>query len=233
MDQTALRRMTSWTGAKGGDVTEDVRTGTADRIGRLADELRSHAANGLHYGRDPYDQERYRRIQSIAAELTSMVDTRSTVDLERVFHEDVYGRTPSVAVDGAVFDDEGRLLLAERAGSREWCMPGGAADVGEAPSAGAVREVLEETGLTVRATRLLGVYHNLAWGMPSVVSHAYYLVFECERLGGELTPSHETTDFRWVTEPEAMALTLYRSHVRKVPEAFRLHRSPDAPAAFH
>jgi 8-oxo-dGTP pyrophosphatase MutT (NUDIX family) len=206
---------------------------TATRIGRLADELRSHAANGLLFGQDPYDQERYRRIQAIAAELTAMVDTRSTVELERLFREDVFGRTPAVAVDGAVFDDDGRLLLAERAGSREWCMPGGAADVGEAPSAGAVREVLEETGLTVRATRLLGVYHNLAWGMPSVVSHAYYLVFECERVGGELTPSHETTDFRWATEEEAMALPLYRSHVHKVPEAFRLHRTPGAPAAFH
>jgi 8-oxo-dGTP pyrophosphatase MutT (NUDIX family) len=206
---------------------------TEDRIGLIADELRSHAANGLYYGRDPYDQERYRRIQAIAAELAAMVDTRSTVELERLFREDVFGRTPAVAVDGAVFDDAGRLLLAERSGTREWCIPGGASEVGEAPSAGAVREVLEETGLTVRATRLLGVYHNLAWGMPSVFSHAYYLVFECERLGGELTPSIETTDFRWVTEEEAMALPLYRSHAQKVPEAFRLHRRPDAPTAFH
>jgi ADP-ribose pyrophosphatase YjhB (NUDIX family) len=214
-------------------MAEGTTTSTADRIGLIADELRAHAANGLFYARDPYDQERYRRIQAIAAELASMIDIRSTVDLQRIFREDVYGRTPAVAVDGAVFDEADRLLLVERAGSREWCMPGGAADVGEAPSAGAVREVLEETGLVVRATRLLGVYHNLAWGMPSVVSHAYYLVFECQRLGGELTPSHETTDFRWVTEEEAVALPLYRSHVRKVPEAFRLHRRPDAPTAFH
>jgi hypothetical protein len=69
--------------------------------------------------------------------------------------------------------------------------------------------------------------------MPSVVSHVYYLVFECQRLSGELTPSHETTDFRWATEEEAVALPLHRSHVRKVPEAFRLHRAPDAPTAFH
>jgi ADP-ribose pyrophosphatase YjhB (NUDIX family) len=202
-------------------------------IGRIADELRAHAANGLFYSRDPYDQQRYGRVRELAAELTAMVDTRSTVELERLYRDDIHGRTPAVAVDGAVFDAAGRLLLVERADSRQWCMPGGAADVGESPSAGAVREVLEETGLSVRATRLLGVYDNLTWEMPSVVSYVYYLLFECEVLGGELTPSHETTDFRWVTEEQAAGMTLYRSHVRKVPAAFRLRRCPDAPAEFH
>jgi 8-oxo-dGTP pyrophosphatase MutT (NUDIX family) len=212
---------------------EDARAEAAPRIGRLADELRIHAANGLFYGRDPYDRERYQRVREVAAELTAMIDTRSTVELERLFRDDIYGRTPAVAVDGAVFDADGRLLLVERADSREWCMPGGAADVGESPSAGAVREVREETGLSVRATRLLGVYDNLTWSMPSVVAYVYYLVFECEVVGGQLTPSHETTDFRWVTEEQATAMTLYRSHVHKVPAAFRLHRSPDAPTEFH
>jgi len=95
------------------------------------------------------------------------------------------------------------------------------------------REVREETGLRVRATRLLGVWDNRSWNMPSVVSHIYYLVFECDLLGGELTASLETTDFRWVTEEEAAMLTLYRSHALKVPAAFRLHRAPDQPTEFH
>jgi ADP-ribose pyrophosphatase YjhB (NUDIX family) len=155
------------------------------------------------------------------------------VELERLFREDVTGRTPAVGVDGAVFDSDGRLLLVERAKEREWCMPGGASDFGEAPSAGVEREVREETGLRVRATRLLGVWDNRSWNMPSVVSHIYYLVFECDLLGGELTPSLETTDFRWVTEEEAAMLTLYRSHVRKVPAAFRLHGAPGQPTEFH
>jgi ADP-ribose pyrophosphatase YjhB (NUDIX family) len=219
--------------AEGATMIEDTRAEVSARIGQIADELRAHAANGLFFTKDPYDRDRYQKIQLLSAELMAMVDSRSTVDLERMFREDTHGRTPAVAVDGAVFRADGRLLLAERADSREWCIPGGAVDVGEPPSAAAEREVREETGLTVRAVRLLGLYDNRSWNMPSVLSHAYYLLFECELLDGELTPSSETTDFRWVTEEEAGELTLFRSHVYKVPEAFRLHRAPDAPTAFH
>jgi hypothetical protein len=58
-------------------------------------------------------------------------------------------------------------------------------------------------------------------------------VFECSVVSGELAASNETTDFRWVTEDQAKELTLFRTHVRKVPEAFRLHRQPGAAPAFH
>lgn len=205
----------------------------ASQLALIADELRSIAANGLYYVKDEYDLVRYQRTRELAAWLMNLVDTRSTVEIQRIFHEDTEFRTPTVAVDGAIFDPEGRLLLAQRADAGTWCMPGGAADVGESPSAGAVREVREETGLTVRAVRLIGAFDNRTWGLPSISQHVYYLVFECEVISGELTTSSETTDFRWVTEEEAMVLPLHGAHVRKVPEAFRLHRLPGAPSAFH
>jgi 8-oxo-dGTP pyrophosphatase MutT (NUDIX family) len=213
---------------------EDLRpSGLESPIAGISDELRAIAANGLHFSQDPYDLERYRRLRDLAATLLGLIDSRSTVELTRIFHEDVEVHTPAVLVDGAVFDAEGRLLLAQRADSGLWCIPGGASDVGESPSAGAVREVKEETGLEVRANRVIGVFDNRSFGLPSVARHAYYLVFECEVLGGELTPSIETTDFRWVTEEEAMALPLFRTHLKKVPAAFLARRHPDAPIAFH
>lgn len=205
----------------------------ATRIAQIADDLRALAANGLHYGTNPYDIERYHRIQRLSAELLSMVDGRSADEIGRIMQEDVGVRTPAVAVDAAIFDPEGRILLVQRAENGQWCLPGGAADVGESPSAAAEREVLEETGLRVKARRVVGVYDNRSWRVRSIARHAYYLVFECDVLGGELTPSLETTGFRWCTEEEAVALPLYRAHVYKVPEAFRLHRMPDAPTAFH
>lgn len=214
-------------------MTEAVQPDVATRIGEIAEELRALAANGLHYGTNPYDIERYRHIQRLGAELLATVDGRSSIEIGRVFREDLGLRTPSVAVDAAIFDAEGRVLLAQRADSGLWCLPGGAADIGEPPSAGAEREALEETGLRVRAARVIGVFDNRTWGLPSISRHSYYLVFECEVVGGELRPSIETTDFRWVTEQEAMALPLFRAHIHKVPEAFRLHRMPGAPPAFH
>jgi ADP-ribose pyrophosphatase YjhB (NUDIX family) len=212
-------------------VAQTVDVGT--RIGLIADELRALAGNGLFFTKDPYDKERFERIQVLAAALYAIVDTRDEDEIARILHEDLSAQTPIVAVDGAVFDADGRLLLAKRADSGLWCIPGGASDVGESPSAGAEREVREETGLVVRATRLLMACDNRSMGLPSVARHAYYLVFECELLGGELTPSIETTEFRWVTPDEAASLELFRSHIYKVPEVFRLHADPGAAAAFH
>jgi len=211
------------------DVTVDPGT----RIAQIADELRALAQNGLQFSRNPYDIERFRRTQDLAAELMAFVDTRSTVEIQRVFRGDLGYRTPLVGADGVVFDDAERLLLVQRADSGTWCIPGGAADVGESPSAAAEREVLEETGLRVQARRLLGVFDNRTWPSTPVAAHLYHIVFECEILGGELAPSLETTDLRWVTEDEAIALPLFRAHVHKVPLAFRMHRAPDAPPAFH
>src|SRR5688572_6988267 len=63
---------------------------------------------------------------------------------------------PGVAA--IVRDDEGRVLLHRRADDGYWSLPGGAIDPGETPAAAVAREVHEETGLIVRAERVLGVF---------------------------------------------------------------------------
>lgn len=201
------------------------------RIAELADELRALAANGVHYHVNEYDLVRYQRIQAIAAELMSHVDTRSPAELERVFQGDLGPRTPLVSADAATFDPDGRLLLVQRADSGQWCMPGGACDVGERPSQAAIREAYEESGFRVRARRLLGVYDNRRHHEHAPL-HIYHVVLECEPVGGQATLSTETTDVRWVTRTEAARLPLFHNHARKVPDAFRLHADPSHPAVF-
>jgi ADP-ribose pyrophosphatase YjhB (NUDIX family) len=197
----------------------------------LADELRAIAANGIHYQVNEYDLERYQRLQRLAAELLSEVDTRGADELQRAFHGDVGPHTPRVAADAAVFDAQDRLLVVQRADSGLWCMPGGACDVGEPPSRSAEREAFEESGYVVRARRLFGVYDNRAWkGDPEAAIHIYHVVVGCDLVGGEATLSTETTDVRWVTADEAAGLPLFRSHARKIPAAFQLHGDPAAPA---
>jgi len=203
------------------------------RIAQLAEDLRALAANGVHYHVNEHDLGRYQRVQAIAAELLALTDPRDAAAIERAFRGDLSIRTPLVACDAAVFDDLGRILLVQRADSGTWCMPGGAADVGETASHAAEREAFEESGFEVKARRLLGLYDNRRWtGDPETAHHIYHAVFECELISGAATPSHETSDVRWFTEAETAGLRLFRSHARKVPAAFRRHADPSEPPEF-
>jgi ADP-ribose pyrophosphatase YjhB (NUDIX family) len=58
-------------------------------------------------------------------------------------------------------DDDGRVLLLRRAYTPyDWVLPGGGAEADESPTATALREVREETGLEVELERLTGVYYH-------------------------------------------------------------------------
>ena len=205
-----------------------------DQTGRLveiADELRAIATNGLKWTATEYDEARYHKTMSLAAELLSMVDRREAGEIEQVFRGDLEIRTPFVGVDGAVFNDEGKLLLIQRKDNGSWAMPGGAADVGEPPSGVAVREVWEETGLRVRAVRLVGVYDSRKVGSPDAV-HLYHLVFLCEKESGELMLTNETLAFGYFSEEEVAGLTLHRGHGARIPDAFAMWRGEIGEAVF-
>lgn len=69
---------------------------------------------------------------------------------------------PNVAVMVLIVEDE-KVLLVKRANEPKkgmWVCPAGFMEWDEDPQAAAIREVQEETGLTVQITRLLEVFHT-------------------------------------------------------------------------
>ena len=72
--------------------------------------------------------------------------------------------TPKVAVGAAVGNDQGEILLVQRADSGVWLYPTGWADVGYSAAEVVVKEVEEETGIEVEVVRLIAVLDGLRIG---------------------------------------------------------------------
>jgi ADP-ribose pyrophosphatase YjhB (NUDIX family) len=87
---------------------------------------------------------------------------------------------------GAVFDDEGRVLLGRRADIGVWTLPGGIIDPGEQPADAAVREVFEETAVVAVPETLtsIGVSPQLTYLNGDQVQYLEYC-FRCRAVGGQ------------------------------------------------
>ncbi len=86
-----------------------------------------------------------------------------------------------------VYDDQGNALVQERV--KSWpgiTFPGGHVEPGETFTQAVIREVWEETGLTIRHPRLCGIKHWHKQGVRNVV-----LLYKTNEYEGELIASDE------------------------------------------
>jgi ADP-ribose pyrophosphatase len=122
-----------------------------------------------------------------------------------------YPDHPLVGV-GAIIVASGRVALVKRGKAPllgEWSIPGGMLELGETVRQGAEREALEETGLVVRATELLGVFDRVVLDEARKCQYHYVLIdFLCERISGDLHAAGDAADARWFTLKEISELPL-------------------------
>ena len=109
----------------------------------------------------------------------------------------------------------GVLVGRRRDGEPLWTFPGGKIEPGESPTASAVRETLEETGIVIRATGVIGSRVHPVTGVL-IVYVAAVPVNGARALAG---PYGELAEVRWVGAAEATELMsgmfgLVREHVR-------------------
>ena len=116
-------------------------------------EIQSLAQAGLAYTDNVYDIERYNRLREIAAEMISEKSDIPTEKVRGLFCNETGYQTPKIDTRAAVFRDGKILLTHENNGT--WSLPGGWCDVLESVESNTIKETKEETGLDVRAVRVI------------------------------------------------------------------------------
>ncbi len=120
-------------------------------------------------------------------------------------------KQPLIGV-GALIVENGRVVLIKRGKAPllgEWSIPGGMLELGETLRQAAEREALEETGLAVRATELLGVFDRVVPDPDGKIVYHYVLIdFLCERISGDLQAGADAADAQWLTPGEVAKLPL-------------------------
>ncbi len=174
---------------------------------RWSEALAGIARTGLGFTESLYERERFEEVLAVAADMRAVAghhfDRHTLVDeWMKSVGSGVPGYvTPKVAVGAVVGDDQGRILLVQRADSGIWLYPTGWADVGYSAAEIALKEVHEETGVECEVTRLIAVLDGLRLGFTRVP--LYSLVFHCRAVGGDLAAHPlETSDVGWFAEDE-------------------------------
>jgi ADP-ribose pyrophosphatase YjhB (NUDIX family) len=205
--------------------------GSSPRWLEWAREIQALAQTGYYYSENHYQKERYQRLTEIAAEIFSEQAGLDYEPLLAVFRAQSGYATPRVDVRAAVFN-AGKLLLVCERSDGGWTMPGGWADVGDVPSQAAEREAWEEAGFRVKAHMLVGVYDNNRIE-PLDLFHCFKLVFLCDLLSGEASPSLETSEVGFFALDEIpQQLSGQRTGLRQIQDAFNASRNPLCPTVF-
>jgi ADP-ribose pyrophosphatase YjhB (NUDIX family) len=204
---------------------------------RWSEALSGIARTGLGFTQNLYERERFEEVLAVAGDIRAAARADEEFDAEHVIEEWMKGVgegvagyvTPKVAVGAVVHNDDGEILLVQRADSGIWLYPTGWADIGYSPSEIAVKEVAEETGIACAPVRLLSVMDGQRLGFTRF--GMYMLLFYCRATGGELCPHPlETADVGWFGEHELPEHTAGASWWG--PMAFAAIRGEESPTLF-
>jgi 8-oxo-dGTP diphosphatase len=127
---------------------------------------------------------------------------------------------------GVVPVDE-RVLAVQRRDNGHWEPPAGVLERDETFQQGVEREVLEETGVVVRAIRVTGLYKNLVHPLRPVS-----IAWLCEYVSGEARASDESSDTRWLTLDEVRSY-MVPAHAARIVDAVEPPSDGHIPVRAH
>jgi ADP-ribose pyrophosphatase len=134
-----------------------------------------------------------------------------------------YPGNPRVAVGAVVFKDECVLLVRRGQPPAEdlWAIPGGSVEIGETLQEAAEREILEETGIQIRALKPIYTFDVIDRDAAGKVRFHYVIVdLAADYVLGEPSPGDDAVEARWVSAKEIDGLAVSAATVKLLKTRF-------------
>ena len=123
--------------------------------------------------------------------------------------DNIYPQAPRVGV-GAIVIHDGRVLLVRRGIEPSlglWAVPGGKLKLGESLRECAAREILEETGVTIKVGKCIYVFDYLEQDDKGGIKFHYVVIdFAGEYISGEPKGADDAAEARWLTPEDVLSL---------------------------
>jgi ADP-ribose pyrophosphatase YjhB (NUDIX family) len=214
-------------------------TSSIDAQLTLLRRLMALSRTGLHFAGTQYradtngtfDRERYEEIGQIAAGLLALQGTAPLDELLNAWRADDGYITPKIDVRGAVFRDDQILLVRERSDGK-WTLPGGWADVNEAPTEAVEKEIMQESGFFAKAVKLAAVYDRNLRNPPPSFFHGWKLFFICDLVGGAARISSETDSVDFFTLDALPELSSGRTIAWQIERMYAHNQDRTLPTEF-
>ncbi len=141
--------------------------------------------------------------------------------------------TKQITVFAALVIHDGKILMVKRhepecpEAHLKWEFPGGKAEFGELPERAIEREILEETGITVKAKRLLPIVYSSMWDYAWGKQHVLMFAFECDYVSEqEAMKDHHVAEIEWVKIEEVLNRQVLPDTEPFLKELFALQENP-------
>lgn len=198
---------------------------------KWAIEIQSLAQSGLAYTDNVYDIERYERLREISAEMISEKTDLSIDKVKNLFCNETGYQTPKIDTRAVIFQHNKILLVRENNGT--WSLPGGWCDVLESIQSNTEKEAKEETGLDVKAIRIIAIQDRNKHNKP-VYAYGVCKVFVlCDVLGGKFTENIETTEMKYFSLNDLPnKLAEEKSNKEQIEMCFKVYHDPNWETQF-
>jgi ADP-ribose pyrophosphatase YjhB (NUDIX family) len=199
---------------------------------RWAQQIQAHAQSGMAYTTNAFEQQRFQELRRIAAEMMTAATRAELEEVTSVFDTQSGYATPKLDVRGVVFKENKILMVRELMDGGNWTLPGGWVDINEPLSKAAEREVREEAGMIVKATKIAAVFDKNLHGHPPYPFHIYKMFVLCDLIA-EATPDPlETSDPTFFGADHIPTLSRARVTEEEIQRMFAHLKNPELPTEF-